>query len=288
LFDDIFHELNDDLEKEAIDWHLNHYYINFEDKIQDEPLNASSKSQSQIGSTLGKKINTSDDGLFFHTIPDYLSASNLSFRATFLSELRSYFNPIDFQDLQQLAMLTHQMSILHLHQEFWQRLLQSGTGQLQQRVQPSTSSSSQYNNIDKTLSFWPEIVTSVMISQGIINVNHRQDEIDQDIYVNFVRNYLDQLEKKVNQCRLQFNTIKNSLPNYSDILDDKIDHFIQKEGLIGMQLHFQTRIAFIKYICHDRSYQLEYFQQKPTNLQVRFYFVVASHDFLFPINYSLK
>ncbi len=45
LFDGIRHELNDDLEIEADDWHLNNFYVNFEDERQGEELNRSSTYQ---------------------------------------------------------------------------------------------------------------------------------------------------------------------------------------------------------------------------------------------------
>ena len=269
-FDDIFHELNNELETEANDFHLNNFYINFDAEIQNKELNQSGKyherqSQSQLVSrTSDNKIHKADDHLFFHEIPDYLLAFSLSFQATFLPELRSISNPIDFQDLQQLAFLTHQMSIIHLHEQLWYRYLQAGKGQLKQREE---SFSSQYNT-DITLSLRSDIVITVMMSKGIINAANRQDKISQDIYVNFVQNYLYQLEQKSNQCRFQYDTIKNRLPYYTDALKDKIDHFIQKEELAVMQLHFQARIALLEYVCFDRSYQMAYFQQKPTPLQV--------------------
>ncbi len=106
-----------------------------------------------------------------------------------------------------------------------------------------------------------------MISQGIMNVN-KQYKIAQDIYIKFIENYLQQLERQANQYRYQFDTIKNCLPDYAHTIDDKIKHFVQNEGLIGMRLHFEMRIALIEYICLDRTYQLEYFQEKPANLQV--------------------
>jgi hypothetical protein len=258
-FDDIFHELNDDLDIEANEWpYLNNFYLNFEDEIQNaEELNRTNTSQRQQHHHHHR---------FFYDIPDYLSVSSSSFRTAFFSELRSLYNPIKFQDLQQLAILTHQLSIIRLHQQLWYCFLQSGKGQLKQPVQPLSRHPTDFT----TLSFWPKIVTSVMISKGIIHHINSQDKIDQDIYINFVQNYLHQLEKQANQCQRQFDIIKKCLPDYVDTeLNDKIDHFIQKEeSIMAMRLHVQTRIALLEYISIDRSYQWAHFQQKPTNLQV--------------------
>jgi hypothetical protein len=182
-----------------------------------------------------------------------------------MSELYYTFNAIDFvKDLEQLIFLTYQMSMIHLHQQLWYRFLQCGTGQLKQPLLL-------VSNIDlTTASFWPELVTSVMISQRAIDV-HRSDPIDQDIYIHFIQNYLHRLERKVHQCQCQFDTIKKRRTGGSiEIVNDKIEHFVQTESsLIGMRLVFQLRITLIDSIYFDRSYQCAYFQQKPTNLQVR-------------------
>ncbi|CAF1471345.1 unnamed protein product [Adineta steineri] len=268
VFDNILRELNDDLEIEGKEYNLNQFYLNFKNERQENKRN-----QSQSISTSEKPIMKEKD-LFFLDISNYLSTSNSTLGATFLPELRSYFQPIDFQDLQQLCMLTYQMSIIHLHQQLWHRFLQSSKDQLKLQEQISLLSDS----FQISLSFYPEIVTSLMISQGIIDVN-KQDAIEPTIYIQFIKNYLQELEEKVKQYRIQFDTLKNSLPNHTETLVDKIDHFVQKEGLIPMQLHFQARIALDKYISIDRSYQLEYFQQKPTDLQLQIAKTICSLTF---------
>ncbi|CAF1336804.1 unnamed protein product [Adineta steineri] len=271
IFDNILRELDDDLDIEGKEYNLNQFYLDFRNKTSENDLN--NQSQSQPISTSEKSL-TAEKDFFFLDIPNYLSVTNSTLGATFLPELRSYFQPIDFQDLQQLCMLTYQMSIIHLHQQLWERFLQSSKDQSKLQEQVSLLSDSCQIN----LSFYPEIVTSIMISQGIIDVN-KQDTIKPNIYIQFIKNYLHELEEKMKQCRIQFDTLKNSLPNHTETLADKIDHFVQKEGLIPMQLHFQARIALHKSISIDRSYQLEYFQHKPTDLQLQIAKTICSLTF---------
>ena len=278
LFDDIFHELEDDLTVDAIDCDLNHFYIDFTDEIQDDeqanrpstcqrppshrcPVATTSTEEDSVKKKKKKKVGESR---FFHDIPDYLLPSNSDFRVKFFPELHSFFNPVKFDDLQQLAMLTHQLSIIHLHRQLWQSSLQSGLGQFKHREQLSSS----------FFASWPEFVISAMISRGILHVK-REEQIDQNTHINFVQNYQRQLETKNNQYRCQFETIKKSLPAHISPLDDRIDDFIQNKGLIAMRLHFQIRLALIEYIGLDRSYQWEYFLQKPTHSQVRSAFLLT-------------
>lgn len=272
VFDDIFLELQNELETDGHNWHINNIYVNFEKELRDKELNQimihSQQDQFQITSTSNKYSNkTTKDCLFFYKLPDYLLASNRSFQATFFPELRRTFNPLDFQDLQQLAILTRQISIIHQYQQLWHYFLQCGTGQIRPRERPLLSRCT----IEKQLSFWPQIVTSILMSEEIIpQVEDQQnEEIDQNIYINFIQNYLDQLHKKMNLCRHQFNTIKSRIQNYSDILINKIDHFIQNQSdILTIKFHVQTKIALIKYSYSDRSYQWEFGKQKPTKLQV--------------------
>ncbi|CAF1265411.1 unnamed protein product [Adineta steineri] len=271
VFDGILRELNDDLEIEGKEYNLNNIYLNFNNENLANDLH--NQSQSQSISTAEKRI-TKEKDLFFLDIPNYLSASNSILGATFLPELRSYFQPIDFQDLQHLCMLTYHISIIHLHQQLWQRFLQSCKDQLKLQEQVSLLS----DNSQINLSFYPETVTSIMISKGIIDIN-QQDTIEPNIYIQFIKNYLQELKEKVKQYQIQFDTLKNSLPNDTDTFVNKIDGFVQNEGLIPMKLHFQARIALDKYISIDRSYQLEYFQQKPTDLQLQIVKKICSLTF---------
>lgn len=252
------------METDAKEWHLDNFYLSFEDELlQNEPwsqTNADRQQQSQLVSSSHNEVNPL---LMFHEIPDYLLASSSSFRIAFFDELNRYYNAIDFKGLQRLAYLTHQMSIIHLHKQLWCCCLQAGTGQIEPREQPCSS----HYRANITFCHWPELVTSVMISKGMID-HQTQDKCKHDTYVSFVQNYLQQLEKKSEQCRLQFNNIQNGLLGYTDQLNDKIDHYVQKEGLNTMRLHFESRIALIKYISIDRSYQMEYLQRKPTDAQV--------------------
>jgi len=270
-FDDIFHEFNEDLDAEANEWrYLNHFYLHF----GDETLNRSHPSPQQqqqqqqqhstaaVVSTLEKENHRQHDAHeYFYGIPDYLSVSDSSFRVAFFCELRSYTNPMDFQDLQQLALLTHQTTIIYLHEQLWRCFLQAGQGQLKQQFVQSVLSK---DHSDMTaLSFWPPLVTVVMKSNGILQP---------EMYIYFIQNYLNQLEKQARLRRTQFDTILNRLLSTDDVrraFSDKIEDFLRRdESLSAMRFHYQRRIALLEYIFIDRAYQLAYLQEKPTDLQV--------------------
>ena len=270
-FDDTFHELDHDLDMEANEWRVNNFYLDFEDdmkQFQSSSKNLLQQSSPVVPVSVKKRKQTENCGSFSH-IPDYLSFDNHSFQSEFIFELCYTSNSIDFSGLQHLAFLIHQITILQLHQELWCRLLQSGAGYLKKLEHLPLPSSSLLRHIaGLTVPFWPKLVTSVMNSKGITNING-QDPMDQDIYINFIQNYLHQLEKQINQRRAQLNTIKHSLPHGLRRLMDKTDQFVQKEeSIVAMRNHFKTRLALLEFIHIDRSYQWQYLQEKPTQLQV--------------------
>ena len=274
LFVDTFHGLNEDLDIEVKQWpFLNMFYLNF-DEMKIDSNEALSTSQQQVKHQSSKVITTAakkDIEQYFYDIPDYLSASNSDFLPTFFCELRNFPNPVDFQDIQELAVLTHQSFIIHSHQQLWHCFLQAGKGLLPQQrfIQDHT-------NFTATLSFWPQIVTSIMIDKGILPPNHINNDHssnnrqEQSIYINFIQNYLQQLEEQAKQHKLKFQTILKRLPCHShETTANKIERLVtSEESRSALQLHFQRRIALFEYVCTDRSYQLAYFQEKPTDIQV--------------------
>ncbi|CAF1481393.1 unnamed protein product [Adineta steineri] len=102
VFQDILHELDNDLEIEGKEYNLDSFYLNFKHERQETDQN---QSQSQP-ILISEESIIKEKNFFFFDIPNYLSLSNITLQATFLSELCIYFKPINFKDLQQLCMLT--------------------------------------------------------------------------------------------------------------------------------------------------------------------------------------
>lgn len=227
---DVFSELNDEIDRQGTDCHLNCYYLDFTD--DDTPLSN------------------------FNQLPSYISTTNSDFQLTFFCELRSLYNPIDFDDLKQLTFFTHQMSLIHLQEQLWCRCLQACSGQIKPctiPVRPVT--------MERILAFCPKFLAVILQSKGIT--------IDLQEAVKFIQNYLRISQKKHRQYQIQFDELKCHLGSkYSNKLTEKIDRFVQKHGLELIRLHFQTQIGLMEAIGIDRLYQYEYVQQKPTEDQV--------------------
>ncbi|CAF1346209.1 unnamed protein product, partial [Rotaria sordida] len=232
-FDDIFRPLLHELNAEAKDLHLN---MNIEEDYVKE------------------------------NIPDYLSASNSSFKAHFLPELGRFYNPIDFSDLQYLAILTHKLSLVNFHRKLWHIYLKCGTHQFNEREQLQQY---QQQNITRSLCIWPFPVTSMIIAQHYNNITY-ENEITYDIYVNFVKKNLFQLDAQASQYQHEFDSIKERIDNSSDALAYKIDEFIQKnDHVTAIRHHFEARAELMEYTYLDQLLQFKYLQQKPNEEQIK-------------------
>ncbi|CAF1164151.1 unnamed protein product [Rotaria sordida] len=190
-------------------------------------------------------------------IPDYLSSASSSFKATFLSELHRYYNPINFEDLQYLAILTHKLIIVNLYRKLWHIYIQCGTGQLKQRP-----------NLTKSFCIWSHQLTSMIIAQQYNNITD-QNEITHDVYLNFVKKNLFYFGAKASQYQFQVDSTQDRVDNGSDALIYKIDEFVQKNDYVTcIRLYFEGKIALIEYTYLDQLLQYEYLQQNSNEHQI--------------------
>ncbi|UJR06546.1 hypothetical protein I4U23_010829 [Adineta vaga] len=191
--------------------------------------------------------------------PSYISFTNTNFKMTFSSELNNMDNPIDINVLQQLNFLVHQLSLIHLHQELWHHCLDACRGQLKPTTSCILVSTSSVDIEKEILSFYPNIVTNIMKYRRIIHDNQNQ-------YIDFIENYLQQLANKHKEYQLEYNDLQKQIESstYYEVLNTKIMENVQKHGLEMIKIHFQIRINLIKCMGIDRWYQYNFFQQKPT------------------------
>ena len=266
-YDDIFHDLLDDLETEIKDLHLDDLYENFEAYYtshtgNDNQFVLETKQQTTTTSNREEEEEEEDidDNKIFsnENIPHYLLESNSSFQVAFFSYLRAIYHPINSKDLQQLAILTHHMSIINLHQKLWYCYLKFGNNQLKKPYTQHIISPAAFQIIPT----YPKIIQAILISKDKLNVNNYE------IYIRFIEKYLQYLDNKEKQYRTQFNTIKKRISNYTNVLNDKIDEYVRKQGVLVQQLYYELKIALMEYISNDQFYQFDFFQQHPTETQV--------------------
>ncbi|CAF1255962.1 unnamed protein product [Rotaria sp. Silwood1] len=199
-------------------------------------------------------------------VPEYLSLTNGSFKATFVSEFYRTYNPIDGTDLQCLAILTHKLTIINYYRKLWNVYLKCGTRLFNER---NALKESQQETINQSLCIWPYPVTSLMIAQRYNDIIDEK-EITYDMYVNFIKKNLFQFDTQAAHFEKQFNVTKDHMDTFSCELTYKIDDYVRKNDQItAMRLHFEARIDLAEYVYLDQVLQLKYLHQKPNEDQIK-------------------
>ncbi|CAF1173029.1 unnamed protein product [Rotaria sordida] len=225
-FHDTFKSVIDDLEWEASILHLN--------------LNISEK-------------NALDDD-----IPTFLSLRQSTFKVTFVPEVQRYNQPIDFNDIQSLALLTYQLSVNNLQKKLWYTYLQCGTGQINQLKYLKQSF------VMPSLCIWPAAVTTMLLSH-MYNDIHQEKKITEEIYRKFFERNQFYLDIQAKQYTTEIKSIRERLnANDIDNVINKIDKFVQmNDYFTAIKLHFEQRIILTEYIYIDQLFQSQYLEGKP-------------------------
>ncbi|CAF1618529.1 unnamed protein product, partial [Rotaria sordida] len=121
----------------------------------------------------------------------------------------------------------------------------------------------------RTLCIWPFPVTSMIIAQHYNDIIH-ENEITYDIYVDFIKKNLFQLDAKATLYKYEFNATKHRIETGSDKLTHKIDDFVQKNHQVtAVRLHFEARMELAEYVYLDQVLQFKFFQEKPNEQQIK-------------------
>ncbi|CAF3734723.1 unnamed protein product [Rotaria sordida] len=182
------------------------------------------------------------------------------------SELLNAYDPIDSSDLQYLAVLTHKLSVVNYQRKLWNVYLKCGTCLFSERKELQGY---QQETTTRTLCIWPFPVTSMIIAQHYNDIIH-ENEITYDIYVDFIKKNLFQLDTKATLYKYEFNATKHRIETGSDKLTHKIDDFVQKNHQVtAVRLHFEARMELAEYVYLDQVLQFKFFQEKPNEQQIK-------------------
>ena len=175
------------------------------------------------------------------TIPNYLANGNPHFEQIIGLALC----PATIEELRQMAILMHQFSMVHLEKSLWMAYLQSGTGQLQ----------STYQTDGTGPHIWPPQVTQSM--------KNRKESTDDHACLTYVTQYLCELDDKMKHYQTALEVKISRLSTYVHALETYV-----QQGLESARLEMEYRIALIQYDYNDRTFELAFRQQHPTEYQV--------------------
>jgi hypothetical protein len=232
------------------------------------------KRSSLVGtSTISKKMKIDDqkvhDEEVKDKIPNYLLINHQDFQQFIQSMLSTTANTMNMKDLQEIALLIRQITMIDLQKSLWNSYLQSGTGELGKKHRLSTT------HYHHELFVWPMEMKSIMMKEKEtksddemmpININ----QIDHDTCLNYVYRTLRQFVDRKIQYETQLDEKKDYFKNFfTSEMEDAIRQFIEQQEMVFIRLEFESKIAIVKYDYHDRLLELEYHQLKPNQYQVR-------------------
>lgn len=263
-FDDVFEELQTDLDRDAQDlnWIIIHGSSKQKPNSSPPPPSTSSTTENVHHSSTLSNMKLHDESLLLlDHIPDFLLASSSLFRFAYFSWINKVNSPVEPSKLEQLTILVYKMAMIQLRRELWQTYLDSGTGEIK------VPEIARRRSPHLRLHAWPIELSLLIMTQQASQIQHIH-EIDHETYLYFVKKHLAYLDEQYRQDRFQFHQIKMETEHYLNAIDDEIERFVQKRALLPAKLYFEARITLLTANYLDRFYQYEYHQQKPSLDQV--------------------
>lgn len=187
-------------------------------------------------------------GQKFHLTPDYLSMKTCSLKNETNSILPT---SLSFQEINDIAIMMHQILSIDLIQSLWLIYHKSMTGTLQ--------CSLSFNHLDRYVC--PRKVRSYMKQCQIENIR------DQEIALNFIHRCQQQLNYQNEKYRRDLNQKTCSLIGYTPYINETIEKFVE-QGLQSFRIKINQKIALQQYDYTNELLRRAYVTLKPNPNQV--------------------
>ena len=254
------------IEEQHLSQQLSQLSASEHEKIQSTTMAINKRSpliQSPTTLTISKKIKITQEKVNDKTIPAYLSVDNTAFKQLLQSILSNTANSFYIADLQEIAFLIHEITLLGLQKLLWNAYLRSGTG----RVEPTRQS-----KINVNISLWPLELKLMMIKNKQTKATDI-NQIDNNDCLNYVYRTLRQVVDRTIDYQTQLDAKKNHLKNFfTSEMEDAIGEFIEQQEIYFMRISIERKVAIIEHDCKDQLIELEFQHLKPTQNHVRFFF----------------
>jgi len=194
-------------------------------------------------------------------IPNYLTKRNKSFQQIIhevQSRITATANATDrLEELRKIAILLYKIMILQPYNILWTTYLRSGLGEL---IILSQQQQQQQQLLYSTnIPIWPKEIKTLLQLTNETNEN--------EIYFNFVKKQLDELDHQLKQYQTELNIKANNFYGYTLTIQKILETYIE-QNLQSFRMKIEHQIELIHYDYHIRALQLEIFRHKPNADQV--------------------
>ena len=193
-------------------------------------------------------------------IPEYLQLTNEIFKKILTDQLMNdRMVAMTIEDLQQIAVLKHNIATLHMQRELWTVYLKLGTGQWKTYESDRT-------NVDRRI--WPMEVRKRMVL-SVDTPDSYQREEDQENAEMIVQRYLEKLNNTRVQHENELDRMKNQFKDdYSDGMEKVIETWIEQHTIQRLRMRLHDEITLLEYNYDAEILEREYLQLQPTEYQV--------------------
>jgi hypothetical protein len=170
---------------------------------------------------------------------------------------------ISINDIQQVAILKHNIADLDIQKQISTIYLRSGTGKLREPEVELIA-------VDRRV--WPIQVKSAVSAQpsNMSRTTMEMNEEDQHhAYEELVHCRLQEMNEKIEQYRIQLNEMKSGLIGFTSTMEEVIDTYIQQYGIKPLQMKRDHKIALLEYDYDAEILQRKYLQENPNEYQVK-------------------
>ncbi|CAF1265540.1 unnamed protein product [Adineta steineri] len=241
--------------------------------INESKRSPPSSSTSTVISTVSKKIkfnhdyqqeNNSDDDIVEEIVPNYLLINNPHFQQLFHALSSTTANSLTIEDIQEIALLLRQITILNLQRSLWNIYLQSGIGKLETDSHQSIIS-------NESVFLWPSEVKSTLSMKN--KKQQQQNElitINHDTCLKHVNKMLDQCMNNLIDYEKKLNNKKCRLNNLFTLqIKDELMQYIEQQEIRMVRIEIESKIAIVKYDYQDHLIEWEYNQLIPNTYQLQ-------------------
>ncbi|CAF4367976.1 unnamed protein product, partial [Adineta steineri] len=152
---------------------------------------------------------------------------------------------ITIEDLRQLTILKHKISMIRIRQQLWTIYLKSGMGQWK-------TDESHRTNVDRRI--WPEEVRTIMLVK-LKNNNNNNNQDEQKLCEEIVYEYLEGFTQAMNYYCEEFTKRKNNLIGFTDEIEKSIETFVQQHSIRSYQMKLNYKTTLLKYGYDDQILQ---------------------------------
>ncbi|CAF4455542.1 unnamed protein product [Rotaria socialis] len=280
--DDIMEEYNQDFDFEAMNTNLDEEEMFIDDDDDDDKKNVEDRILSQELSELSTEEKYDDEDYLIYdnkrplstpSTPDGTSKKMSLWNENETredQEIDSIFNKfimdhknkhtilMSMEDIRTLMILKHRIATSHMEKRQWMIYLKSGTGQWATKESVKT-------HVDKRV--WP-LQVKKLITEKMATLNTYEIHNEYTLGEMIVNQHLQELNQKIEEYAMIFNTMKTVCFGWTDNMDEIIDTFVQQHSIVPFAVKLNYKLTLWEYDYDDQLLQREYFRCQPTAYQI--------------------